>query len=747
MTQAPNSKDASSQQDIDYSALVQNIKTKALDSISLLMDSMFDGADDFLFSLADKAENNQAQQAYFDIMRLLRLERPQINSEFLSHLKISLQPASDIQSFEDNKDKNSISADDELCLIDEHAMEEMVALSGVETKAMQLHREPLKDLSLRLDVLKTKSPLAFSEQALSPKNICDGFQRAIAPISDELDIQNKLIIYKLFDLMVMVHLGQIYEEANRQLVAANILPIITISIKTPSSSAASSIINSVDLDKQEQNLHNTIDANIVPTELPGYATPVDTALYQTVNRYLGRVESTSNANTSVNTQIPVNNEFAPAHIISALSQLQQNSTFDSLLQPTEIKRALQQQLSVGQSGAITQQVSHQDATMIDLVQRLYEVILSNKNVTEPAQSLFLKLQIPIIKAALIDKNLLATSGHPVKQLLDLFIENIAGIEDKTDKNYVFFEKIANQINKDFNQESDFFESILEKVKNWVSELFKEATETEKNTQKHIFKDNARKAVIIQLRQSLKYRQFPEAQHDLVLKHWSTVMYRCHLNYGVRSSEWDAITDFLEMIVSSFQPIRLIDDEEEKIETFKNIRTQTEILLYKVTSKKDQVIQAIKALEITHDEIIAKAGWDDDDQFEKTLDYSDQEAGFEYGEEPDPAEEPIDIDSEIERVTNDASPSDELIWPDYIQPGAWFDVRDPKYLSIRKLKLSVILSAEELLIFVDKNGVKALEITAEKFIESIESGDSVHVENVSIFDKSLSTAISQLSAVG
>ena len=709
---------------------------------------MFDGADDFLFSLADKAENNQAQQVYFDIMRLLRLERSQISSEFLSHLQISLRPAVDVELFELKKDKDIIESDDELSLIDEHTMEEMVALSGLETKAMQLHRDLLKDLSLRLDELRTKTQLAFDRQALSPKNICNGFQHAIAPVSDELDIQNKLIIYKLFDLMVMVYLNQIYEVANKQLIEANILPAITSKIKTQSPSPVNSIINSVNLDKQEQNLQDTVSANTVSTELPGYNTAVDSTLYQTVNRYLDKAKLPAGTGTSGS--MAADNEFTGTHIISALSELQQNSTFDSLLQPTEIKWALQQQLSAGQSGAITQQVNHRDSAMIDLVQRLYEVILSDNDVTTPARSLFLKLQIPIIKAALIDDTLLATTSHPIKQLLDIFIEHISDIEDTTDKNYVFFENLVNDINKNFNHESDFFESILEKVNSWTTELFKEVSEAEKSTQKRIFKDNARRAVIIQLRQSLNRRHFPEAQHDLVLKHWSTIMYRCHLNYGIQSPEWDAITDFLEMIVDSFQPIKLIDDEAEKKSAFKNIRKQTEKLLHKVIKENDQIHNIINALEVTHDEVIAEAEWEDDDQFEKTLDDPNQEAEFGDYEETDLTEEPIDIASEIERVTSDASPTDEpekISWPDYIQPGTWFNIRDPKYLSIRKLKLSVILSTEELLIFVDKNGIKALEITAAKFIKSIDTGDSVHVENTSVFDKSLSTAISQLSAVG
>ena len=52
-----------------------------------------------------------------------------------------------------------------------------------------------------------------------------------------------------------------------------------------------------------------------------------------------------------------------------------------------------------------------------------------------------------------------------------------------------------------------------------------------------------------------------------------------------------------------------------------------------------------------------------------------------------------------------------------------------------------------MVFVDRNGLKAMEKTTTELLSDIDKKDCTHIENHSVFDKSLSLAISKLSAVG
>ena len=70
-------------------ALAQ-VRIHALKRLTALATTLFENADDALFDLASKADNNAVQAQYFDGMREVRKKRQQIEARVLSSLKSSL---------------------------------------------------------------------------------------------------------------------------------------------------------------------------------------------------------------------------------------------------------------------------------------------------------------------------------------------------------------------------------------------------------------------------------------------------------------------------------------------------------------------------------------------------------------------------------------------------------------------------------------------------------------------------------
>ncbi len=70
-----------------FGELVQGCRQLAMNHIAELLGNVFAQVDDTLFECAEKAENNQVQALFFDAMREVRRERP--NLERFYHQRIA----------------------------------------------------------------------------------------------------------------------------------------------------------------------------------------------------------------------------------------------------------------------------------------------------------------------------------------------------------------------------------------------------------------------------------------------------------------------------------------------------------------------------------------------------------------------------------------------------------------------------------------------------------------------------------
>ena len=445
-------------------ALISQIASCLNEELSELVGRLFDGADDMLFQLAENADSNEDQNEYFDTMRMLRVERKNIGQNFAANLKSHLSASHNSESQSPDID------DDELSLVDQDEMEELVAVSAMHSKAMSLYGEAVGHLEARIEFLSLKSPGLFAKDALAPKNICESFKDALADI--ELSTNNKLVLYKLFDQEVILHLETLYKKLNQLFIDQGVLPQIklgeTAEKKSPQRES---------LPPQPEQTQET-DAVYLenPTYNPGTRS---TYSYQngsgngadTAQGYgngsglgtgLGTGQSTgqnssisnnSSSNVSANASNLVNQFISgeltasgpgiPASfttknnspsnngmqyydrrdVMDALSNLQHNAAQSSSpveqISTADFKRALLTDMGSRSGGAVTKQVNLVDEKTIDFIEMLFDAIIEDTSISEAITNLLLRLQIPVIKVAMLDKDFFANGEHPCRTTLNL----------------------------------------------------------------------------------------------------------------------------------------------------------------------------------------------------------------------------------------------------------------------------------------------------------------------------------------
>lgn len=196
-------------EDAATSKLVEELRALASDTLGRGIERMFDGADDMLFEMARRATNNKDQRIYFDTMRVVRLGRPKIGKIFREEISAGFVPES--QRKED--DKALEIAFENLSLQESKSLEESIAISTMSSKAENLYSHLLFELGRRLEWLIKERGATISTNALAPATISAAFRRSAEALDVEFDIE--LVIFKLFDRLVISDLGELYSRTLR----------------------------------------------------------------------------------------------------------------------------------------------------------------------------------------------------------------------------------------------------------------------------------------------------------------------------------------------------------------------------------------------------------------------------------------------------------------------------------------------------------------------------------------------------
>ncbi|HCP53304.1 MAG TPA: DUF1631 domain-containing protein, partial [Pseudomonas sp.] len=199
-------------------ALIE-VREQAVLHVRQALQELFDNADDSLFAIADRASSDTEQQAFFEAMRDLRLKRKNIERALLQSMHDSfaglnqLSPAKMPEVDAVNYDSLSLVQNDEL--------EQSVAIDVMVAKVTNRGGPALSHLTTRINAMVSKK-IDNRTNPMGPYALCEGFVAASAILGVEIRV--KLIILKLFERYVLADIDQLYAEANRQLIAAGVLP-------------------------------------------------------------------------------------------------------------------------------------------------------------------------------------------------------------------------------------------------------------------------------------------------------------------------------------------------------------------------------------------------------------------------------------------------------------------------------------------------------------------------------------------
>lgn|GEM_PF-831665 len=463
--------------------------------------------------------------------------------------------------------------------------------------------------------------------------------------------------------------------------------------------------------------------------------------------------------------------YSQRQVMSALTHMQAPAQQDLRQTPLvfdaeQIKKAVLTSIGEAEGGAVTKSVHQVSEKTIDFIKLIFDGIIEEDSITDEIKTLLLSLQIPVIKAAMLDAEFFVDDQHPARQLLDKIAEAGVGVTEHTDPVYIDIEKIVRKLLTDYNEDVVAFSVALEELNALTEEIYRKARMAEMASQKAVKMAHAKNVVLQEIRKVTLGKELPLGVRTLVLKIWPSMMFNHYLKQGKGNDEWVELLMILQKIIESVQPISTLQALEELGLTHQDIIDATRSKLKGCKKKQAVLDQALADLQATYDELMATtdlpADADDAAPVESPAETAAQQAPAEKTpenlSESAPTTAADDAELEIDQAEAQQAPEQEVeseLTPEQIarqkvsrlpagvSPGTWFIVYNGEDKPVRRLKLAVIMMQEAVLVFVDHLGNVVIEKDAETFAEEIEKGLSGVIMQHSVFDHALSHALQSI----
>ncbi len=778
---------------------------KAISVLDTFLVEMLDNADDVLFDLADKAQSNKDQSLYFSAMREVRIQRKGVEKTFAQEIRNNFHQLQAIETPSQETKLHQLHRNS-MSLVQEDELEEKLAYDAMAGKANLYFSTDLRLIVKRLDTLITNHKINKSNNPLNPKAISESFHDATKPLM--LDIKAKLIILKLFDRMVMSKLDEIYDCVNKFFVKEGVLPDLSRigSAKNIQSRSKPPVSkeNSENNSNKEQHIDSGVDflgtLKSLLTEQKSTAGSVavpgtqGTAQSPTTN---SNIEQTSTDGVlsqyanSVITQTVDNTQLVKALSAIQVGSVQQPVTENAYFPVSDLRGQLASSLPISLP-VTSQTVGHVNDDIIDVISLLFDFILDDDNLPDEFKILIGRLQIPILKVAVIDDTFFSKGNHPARKLLNEMAHAGVGWSHDTEtgkfslkeKVESIVTRIIDEFDDDiviFTQSLEDFNDFTETHKNRVSLLERRLAEAEEGKAKSETAITHAKETLTKIVGNI---QLPDTLHKMIFDAWQSVLSLILLREGEGSKAWKDNVNVVEALINS-----LILPSSLKLR--KKLQNNLPELLEKLKNGLNSVgysefdshnffheLEKLHTIILKGNNVLVITSPDD-----KLI--ADENAVPLYGELPVPdveelsreleqiqkstiqqAEQPENVttgatDTENSHRENEVSDNSQgagsyfdssltdngsmldddsvILLVEGLQTGSWFELETDN--KIMRIKLAAIISSVDKYFFVNNTGKKIAEYSKQELAMEFRRENIFQLDDGALFDRALKSIVS------
>ncbi len=715
------------------------LRDKSGQAFRQVLARFFEQADDSLFALADRAGSNQDQTAYFDAMRELRLRRKSMTVSMLQGIS---QAFNDLGRFKPARAPSSLEEvdQDSLGLVDHSDLEQRVAIDNLTTRLRNRYQEPVHLLAARVRHLMPELKLADEQMPLSPEVICSAIGESCADL--DIDIRAKLVVLKLFERLLADKLDEFYRACNQVLIEDGVLP----DMKRPPVGKPSASVGAGAGTFRQPNAQSSVAAEGAPASAAG-APPTFNELSALLRQGQGGAGVTPGQSTG---QV-----LAASQLMTQLDQLQtaaQGPSGDIV----PLRQQLQPLLQAAEGSGTS--VAQADSDVINLVAMLFDFILEDRQLHPVMKASIGRLQIPVLKVALQDRNFFNRGGHPVRKLLnELALAAIGWTEKRAGMRDPLREKIEEVVDRILNEFTDgtkLFEELLEDFGHFM-DLDRRRRELVEQRLRHAEEGRAKqerasKVAAEVVREQVAGRDIPDAIAQVLSEPWARYLQWVALRKGEDSEQWQQACEVTERLVWSIDPTPVVESTRtELLRAIPHVVEDVRKALQEISWDPFATDTVIRDLELAHVDVFQKLVTAPVENAVAPVAESVAEPVTEARESVPETILHSDVVADTSTVAD--TPEQEEAQPvvapewlakaDQLRVGSWLEMLGEE--SRIRCKLAAFIRATGKYIFVNRSGAKVAEYHREDLGLAMQEGAITLLDDGLIFDRALESIIDNL----
>ncbi|UHD18221.1 DUF1631 family protein [Thiocapsa bogorovii] len=539
--------------------------------------ALFARLDDALHDLADKSTNDLSYRVYFDAREILVKQRRRLQSDFLRRVEqgagnlIGRDRGAEFRPAH-GEGAGAESGFGDLALLAESELEEMLATENLVSKAESRYRSDLMEFDRRFAALMGWGEVGLAENPFGPSALCHAFHDTLAALPP-FEPSVKLVVYKLFDRHVMDQLDDFYRSCLRQLEPASSAIAVPVSRPRPTSTP-----------RPMQGIPG-------PRDRPRQSPDTLSMPFDALRALLAR-QRPSGASRTDSGQVQV----ATAELLALLDNLDVASA-PAIGCPAP-ETFLRAQLSAALAGEDRPRyaLAERDEDALDLVFLFFEHLLAGGAIPDPIKILIGRMQIPVAKMALLDKDFFSKDTHPARVLINNIGRAAIGWSESDgrgpDSLYGMIERVIERLVLDFDGDTKvfvrmnrYFGAFLAREdaraygvagdphagesRDGISIALRSAGVPildADRTDLSVDADSAQERVAAAVADRLApYTQIPGAVEVLLREGWSLVLLAIHHSRGTDSADWQAALELIDRLLWSVSAKRTAEERRQLLQ--------------------------------------------------------------------------------------------------------------------------------------------------------------------------------------
>lgn len=532
---------------------------------------MMDKVDDALFAMADKAESNTLQTTYFEAMRELRIKRPGMESEFRRELVAGIDARIDPRGRSHASGELADALASDLTLVEKDELEESLAVTNMVARIRNECKRELYGLDKRMAALLGDTELPSSENPVGPEVVCAAFRDACGAIESGIEV--KLVVLKLFDRYVVSEMSGIYQDINHHLVSQDVLPEIRASVRrTPGAGGghrARGAAGRTTAPGAEADA--TPDGGPATSGMPSPANAAAAApgqgtaaggedLLYVVLQQLMDMNAASAA--SAEPGLPPS---TGGDVVAGLTQIQHGNVTAVLGEHASLDAA---GLAAGttnvlrslKSAPFARNLGQFDGAIIDIVAMMFDFILDERGIPDPMKALIGRLQIPVVKVAMLDREFFARRFHPARRLLNTLADAAVGWNETREGDDRLLEvarRVVHRVLREFVDDVAVFAEALEELETFLAEEERRADEQAEEMAEDLEAREklrqARELAAAEVEARLASQEVPSFLRSFLADHWQELLSVTAFQAGTEGGEWRGAVETMDDLIWSVLP--------------------------------------------------------------------------------------------------------------------------------------------------------------------------------------------------